>query len=66
MVGNAVTAEDQKTCLEICELDDNCQSCSFNDETSENPLICVLNYGPIERKISIGANSGISSASRNC
>ena len=66
LVGFALTTEDQKTCLEVCHLDDHCQSCSFNDETSDNPLICVLNYGPTERTISVGPNSGISSASKNC
>ena len=66
LVGNAFTTDNKNSCLKVCEVDDQCLSCTYNDETSDNPNICVLNYGPTERKLSLGPNSGISSASKNC
>ena len=66
LVGEAIKVEDQLSCLEACKMDEKCQSCTFNDENSANPRICVLNYGPIERTLPLGANSGISSAKKDC
>ena len=66
LVGKAVTVEDRPSCFEACEIDDQCQSATFNDETSANPMICALNYGPIERTLPVGLEAGISSAPKNC
>ena len=66
MVGNALFTADQEMCWEACDKDEHCQSCTFNDETSDNPNICVLNYGPTERKLPLGPNSGVSSAPKKC
>ena len=58
---------DQNECLFHCQNDEKCQSCTFNDYNSENPMICVLNYGPTERIFEIPfKNSGISTAAKNC
>ena len=66
LVGEAVLVEDQLSCLEACKLNDQCQSCTFYNENTANPMICVLNYGPTERKKGLGQNSGISSAPKDC
>ena len=65
LVGKAILIEDKASCLEACRLDDKCLSCTYNDDTSENPNICVFNYGPKERTLTV-PDSGISSAMRNC
>ena len=66
LVGNALFTADQKSCWKACKNDDKCQSCTFNDHTSPNPNVCVLNYGPTERQLPLGANSGVASAPKEC
>ena len=66
LVGKAITVEDRPSCFEACELDQQCKSATFNDETSENPMICALNYGSIERTVPVGLEVGVSSASKDC
>ena len=65
LVGEAILIEDKANCLEACRLDDKCLSCPYNNDTSENPKICVFTYGPMERTLTV-PDSGISSAMRNC
>ena len=65
LVGKAILIEDRGSCLEACHLDDKCLSCSYNDDTSANPNVCVFNYGPKERTLNV-PNAGISSAMKNC
>ena len=66
LVGEAVMVEDRQSCLEACKFDEQCQSCTFFDENTDNPMICALNYGPTERKLEFGEDSGISSAPKDC
>ena len=66
LVGKALKLRDRETCLKECKADDKCFSCTYNDESSDNPNICVLNYGPIQRKLPLGPDSGISSAAKDC
>ena len=65
-VGNALFTADHESCWDACNNDEKCQSCTFNDETSSNPNVCVLNYGHTERKLELGPNSGVSSAPKKC
>ena len=66
LVGKALKLRDRDTCLQVCKADEKCYSCTYNDNTTDNPNVCVLNYGPTQRKLPVGAGSGISSASRDC
>ena len=68
LVGKALKLRDRETCLKLkaCQADGKCFSSTYNDETSDNPNICVLNYGPIQRKLPLGPDSGVSSAPKDC
>ena len=63
-VGKANFAADQEECLRQCQADPQCNSCTFSDETTDNPMICTFNYGDIERILELPSNSGIVSSTK--
>ena len=63
-VGKALFAADKEECLRQCQDDPKCNSCTFSDETTENPMICTFNYGDIERILELPPNSGVVSSTK--
>ena len=69
--GNARSTDSPFLCQTYCKVDQNCQSVTFNGPNSENPNICVLNYGETARKLDLlqfqaDTATDISSAPRSC
>ena len=65
-VGKAIPNSDRNSCAKECREDERCQSITFNGKISSNPNVCVLNFGPNLRKISLPSSSGIASAPKFC
>ena len=67
LVGRAQYAPNRGACLEACKADPQCYSCTYNEQSSDNPKVCTLNYGPTVRKLQVqGTMTFFASASRFC
>ena len=60
-VGDAFSTADREQCKQSCQFDPKCISVTFNALDSPNPCLCVKNYGPTIRVLSLFGTSGISS-----
>ena len=56
----------RRSCQSVCQSDSQCQSVGFFGPNSDNPNICVLNYGPTIRNLRLGSASDTASAPKSC